>query len=247
MNMKLDVLIRSIFTYSGIIFVGVICFLPCFFIALLPMRYRYNSRIYYWFSDVFFKSIITFSCLPVEIKGKQNLPGNTPVIFAGNHQSAFDIPVLGSLGNGYPQIWLVLSDYLYAPLLGFFVRRMNIPVYQESIAKSAAALKEAILYIKNQQRDLVIFPEGRRIREGTISNFMRGFATIARSTRRPIVPVYMPNNGKIYPPHSFLIYYYPLKIIIGEPFHYQENDTEELFSKRVHQWFVDQSLKEKKS
>ncbi len=233
--------IRSIFAYSGAIFIGAICFVPCFVIALMPARYRYDSRLFYWLSDLFFKSVVNFTCLPIDVQGRNNIPRNQSVIFAGNHQSALDIPVMGSLCNGMPQIWLVMSHYLKAPFLGFFVRRMNVPVYQDSIARSAYALQEVIKLTKNYKRDIVIFPEGRRIKDRRISSFMKGFAVIARVTGKPVVPVFMPNNGKIHPPGDFLIYYYTLKVVIGKPFYYEKSDTDESFSERVHQWFIEQS------
>lgn len=236
--------IRTIVSYSLVLIVGVIAFLPCTISALLPEPYKYN-KIYFFFADLFFKSVIYFSFLPVNIIGKENLPKDTQAIFAANHQSALDIPVMGYVVGSRPHIWMVLDYYTKTFLLGFFVRHMNISVNQKNPKEAANALILAIKYLnKYKNMSLIIFPEGRRIKEeGNVSSFMKGFAIAAKSTGLPIIPVYMPNNGKVYPINTFLIRYYPLDIIIGPAFYYKQNDTDESFSSSVHSWFVSQSKK----
>jgi 1-acyl-sn-glycerol-3-phosphate acyltransferase len=232
---------RSILSYTLIFIVCIIVIVPCGFSALLPEPYRYN-RFYFLFCNLFYKSVIYFSFLPINIVGKENLTKYSSAIFAGNHQSALDIPVMGYLVGSRPHVWLVLSYYAKTLVLGFFVRRMNILVNREKSSQASRSLVKAIKFLKKYTNmSLIIFPEGRRIKDKTISSFMKGFATAAKSTGRPIVPIYMPNNGKIYPVNAFLIRYYPLEVVIGKPIYYKESDTDESFSMQVHNWFVNES------
>ena len=52
---------------------------------------------------------------------------------------------------------------------------------------------------------------------------------------------YIAGANKVYPPDTFLVHYYPVKVVVGKPFVLQENETDEEFKQRVYQWFLDQS------
>ena len=183
---------------------------------------------------------------PVKITGRKNLP-TEPAIFAANHQSAFDIPVVGSLCNGYPHVWLVLAYYVDTPILGFFIKRMFVPIERDEPVKAAGSLRKVIKFIQNQKRHLIIFPEGTRVTNHKIGKFYEGFALVAKRTGRPVIPVFMPNNADIYPPDSFYIYSYPyiqnatVEVIIGKPFYIKDDETGAEFVERVHTWFVNQN------
>jgi len=241
-SMKLFLILRTIFSYM-LCGIGVLIFIPpAFLIACLPARFRYDNKVFFWLLDCFYTWIIYASLNPVTFIGKKNLP-NEPAIFAANHQSTLDILVVGSLLNGYPHVWLVLAYYVDAPILGFFIKRMFVPVERDQPVKAAGALRKIIKFIQDQKRHLIIYPEGTRHTDGKIHEFYEGFALVAKRTGRPVIPVFMPNNAAIYPPHSFYIYNYPLDIIIGKPFYYRDDESVAEFVKRVRAWFVDEYKK----
>ncbi len=179
---------------------------------------------------------------PVHIHGKEHLP-HEPAIFAANHESAFDIPVVGSLCNGYPHVWFVLAYYINTPILGFLIKRMFVPVERDVPAKAGVSLRRLMRFMKNGKRHLIIFPEGTRNNDHKIHQFYEGFAMVARTTGMPVIPVYMPTTGTIYPVDSFYIYSAPIDIVIGEPFSIKDDETEAEFTKRVRDWFVQQNKK----
>lgn len=235
-------LLRTLFCYflAG---VGTVLFIPvCFFIACLPLKYRLDNRVFFRLLDWFYTWITYASLNPVTIHGKENLP-KEPVIFAANHESAFDIPVVGSLCNGYPHVWLVLAYYVDTPVLGFFIKRMFVPVDRDVPEKAALSLRRVIKFIQSGNRHLIIFPEGTRNNDKKIHEFYEGFALIAKRTGRPVIPVYMPTTGIIYPVDSFYVYSAPLDVFVGKPMRMKEDETEGAFGRRVRDWFVDQNKK----
>jgi 1-acyl-sn-glycerol-3-phosphate acyltransferase len=236
--MNLLLLLRTLFCYFLIGIGGLFLIVPCFIIACLPPSLRYNNRFFFWLLDRFYKWVMYASLTKITIQGKENLPPS-PAIFVGNHQSAFDIPVMGSMCNGYPHVWLVLSYYLSTPVLGFFIARMFIPVDRDDPEKAAGSLRKVLRFVQEKNTHLIIFPEGMRHADGKIHTFYEGFAFIAKLTNRPIIPVYMPTTGKIYPIYSFFVYNYPLDVIIGKPMYVQEDETEAACTDRVHNWFVE--------
>ena len=128
--MKIFLLLRTLFSYLLCGIVIILFFPPLFLIACLPARYRYDNWFFFFLLDCFYTWIVYTSLIPVSIKGSEHLPTG-PAIFVANHQSAFDIPVVGSLCNGYPHVWLVLAYYVDAPVLGFFIKRMFVPVERD--------------------------------------------------------------------------------------------------------------------
>ena len=229
--------LRAIFGYF-LVFIAILIFIiPLMLCTLLPEKYRYDNPVYYYCLYILFWCVLKFTFLPIEIVGKENLPKQT-AIFVGNHQSSLDIPVLAYLSGPKPSLWVVLEYYAKQPVLGFFVRRMNITVDRDDTAKSARSLIKILRFLKDQERNLLIFPEAGRFNDSIVHRFLPGFAVIAKKLNRPVTPVFMPNNGKIYPPGSFLMYNYPIKAIVGPQFWIRENETEQEFSERVHNWFV---------
>lgn len=239
--MKLIELVKTLISYTIILLASIIFVPPCLIIACLPARYRYNNKLFYVLADWYYKIVVYASLNPVSIIGKQNLP-KKPAIFVANHQSAFDIPLLGALCNGYPHVWLVMEYYIHKPILGFFIRRMFVSVDQSSSAKAARSLMQILRFLNGHKRHLLIFPEGGRYPNG-VHRFFAGFAIIARKTKRPVVPVFMPNNGKIYPPHSFLVHSYPVIAVIGESFFCGDDESDEVFVERIRSWFLEQQKK----
>ena len=242
--MKIFIFFRTLLSYTLFLIVVPFFIVPCFLIACLPERYRYDNRLFFFLLYWFYRSVIFFTFNPLYIEGEKNIQGVTPAIFVANHQSSFDVPVMGMLSRGASHVWLVLEYYVNTPVLGFFIRRMFVPVDRASQVKAARSLIKLIELLQEHKRNLIIFPEGGRYTDGTVHPFFKGFAVIAKKTGFPVIPVYLPYNGKIYPPYSFLIYRYPIKVIIGRPFIYEEEDTDESFKEKVYSWFIDRVAQE---
>jgi 1-acyl-sn-glycerol-3-phosphate acyltransferase len=232
----IKMLLRTLVTYFLIGLFGFFLGIPCLISASLPEQWRYN-KLYYWCTDKLFKLGIWASFIPVTIEGKENIP-HEPCIFAANHQSSFDIPLLGSLVDGHPHVWLFLKKYASVPIFGFIARRMNVVVDVSGFRKATMSIAEGIARVKGKDRHLLIFPEGGRILDDHVRDFFYGFAVIAKEVQRPVVPVMMINVNLVYPPGSFLVHYYPIKIIIGKPFFIEKDESLDDFVKRVHAWFA---------
>lgn len=232
--------LRTLFTYFIVGIAMIIAFIPCLFIACLPKRWRFDNRIYYWFTDLVYKAAVYGSLVPVTVEGKENIP-QEPAIFVANHQSAFDIPLLGFIVNGAPHVWLFLARYAKVPLFGFIARRMNVVVDHSGLRKLVGSLEKAVGIVKERKSHIMLFPEGGRYIDGEIHSFFYGFAILAQGTGRPVVPVMMHNVGKVYPPYAFLVQPFPIRLVIGKPFIVQNGESEEEFVRRVHAWFLEQT------
>jgi len=238
------ILLRTLLSYLLLGLILAIIAIPCLIFILLPAKWRYDNKLFFWLSYFFYKSTLWVSFVPITVVGKENIP-DEPSIIVPNHQSSLDIPLVGALMNGYPHIWMAWANLQRFYVLGIFLRRMAILIDTSSPMKAMRSLIQAINMMKEAKRHVIIFPEGGRYIDGNkIHDFFSGFVIIAKKTGRPIVPVLILNAYKVYPPGSFLIHRYPVKVIVGKPFYYKEGESDAACRNRVRSWFVDNVEKE---
>ncbi len=237
-NSSLKVIIRSLFAYILLLLGFIFILLPCMIlIKILPRKYAWRDRIIFRMLHVMYWIAIKATFVPVEIIGKENLLRNQRAIYIANHQSALDIPVVGYLACCNPQVWFALEYYVDKPIVGFFIRNIGVAIDRDDAFKAARSLVKALKILEDKPYSFVIFPEGGRFNDGTVHEFLQGYVVVAKRTGLPIIPIYMPNNGAIYPPGSLVVYDHPLKIVVGKPFRYTQEETEDQFAQRVFAWF----------
>ena len=104
-----------------------------------------------------------------------------PQIFISNHQSFVDALVLGSLLPEkimYNTMFLAIDWYFKGKILGKLVKNGNVVLIDinNNIRKS---VEEITAHIKSG-RNVLIFPEGARSKDGKVAEFKKVFAIIAK-------------------------------------------------------------------
>lgn len=232
---KLKALPLTLLSYFLAIFITIFLFIPTFLIASIPEKYR-SQKLFFWFLDKLYKSLLIGTFMKFDFIGEENL-SDSPTIFIANHESALDIPILGKLMCNKPHFWFIYKRYMQIPIFRILSRQLGVSVDDESPEKLARALITGTRIIENSDIHTVIFPEGGRYADGKIHDFYSGFSFIAKKTGRPVIPIFLKNVGKVYPPKSFFIYPYPIKIIIGPAFYFTKEDSIESFTKNLYSWF----------
>jgi len=146
---------------------------------------------------------------------------------------------VGVLSKGVPHVWLAKDEAVEGVFVRFIVPLLSVLVDVSSPRKAMLSLRKILSIVNNHHRNLMIFPEGTRYIDGKIHDFFGGFAVIAKKTGRPVVPVCILGINKAYPPDTFWVYWHPITVIVGKPFVYQENDTDQDFKQRIYKWFVE--------
>jgi len=132
---------------------------------------------------------------PTTVRGIEHLRHlEGPVIFAANHASHVDTPLLLTtlpLEFRHRTIVAAASDYFFdrtwkAVLWSFALAA--IPIERSKVNRRSADTAAELL---EDGWNLVIFPEGGRSPDGWTQPFRGGAAYLARRTGRPVVPVYL--------------------------------------------------------
>lgn len=125
-----------------------------------------------------------------------------PVIFASNHQSNFDIT---SIINQTPRHlhFIAKKELKKVPFLGQYTAAMGmIFIDRKNKDKALESLQKAGKIIRNG-RDVVVFPEGTRSKDGQIKQFKRGAFILAQEGKVNIVPVAIKGTRAVNPAGKF--------------------------------------------
>ena len=175
---------RIIWIYLNLIFWTLLFGLSSFFIILLTGK-KENFK---FFGVIWGKTLSFIFNIKLIVKGKHNLQDRN-YIFAANHASLIDIPLLLIAVNRYT-VFIAKSELSKIPIFksildmaGFiFVDRKN----NDNAVKSMNNLMDDI---KKIPRSVAIFPEGTRTSDGELLPFKKGAAIFAINTDIPVIPV----------------------------------------------------------
>lgn len=114
------------------------------------------------------------------VKGKEKII-DEPSIFIANHESFVDAPLLiNALPNAILKktYFYALEKYFKSPLMKFISKHCNIITV--NIDKDIKDSIEQISNVLKQNKNIFIFPEGSRSKDGKIAEFKKVFAIIAK-------------------------------------------------------------------
>ncbi len=132
-------------------------------------------------------TILKIGGVRVEVEGLEHIP-ESPAVFVCNHQSMIDIPVLLT-ALGRPRALMAKAALGKIPLLRGWMKLFDCIFVHRSDPKSARTSYEEGVRLVKKGRDLYVFAEGTRSKDGEIAPFKAGSFRIASSVGAPIVPL----------------------------------------------------------
>lgn len=162
------------------------------------MKKNYNKRSekdYGLIRALYYKLFVIFVVIPVaklmynlKIEGRENVPKTSRLIFAGNHVSYLDPPLLSYAVDKL--IAYMAKQELFTDknqLLRFLVHSLGgFAVNRE---KPELATFKTVKAIFNTDWSLGIFPQGKIVKEPVIDNITKGFVLFAKKAKADIIPV----------------------------------------------------------
>jgi 1-acyl-sn-glycerol-3-phosphate acyltransferase len=159
-----------------------------------------------------------------------------PVIFAANHSSHADTPlILHALTDTARDRTVVAAaaDYWFKrPLMGNIVS-LFLNTFPFSRTGGAQGQLHASSTLLKSGWNLVLFPEGSRSQDGRIHEFKPGVGHLANETRTPVVPVHIRGAQRIMPKGQKLPLPAPARVRIGKPMTPKPGEGSREFTTRV--------------
>jgi glycerol-3-phosphate dehydrogenase (NAD(P)+) len=119
--------------------------------------------------------------------GREHIPAEGPAILASNHRSFLD-PFVIAVMTRRPIYFVAKKElFLVHPLVSWLLSSLGaFPIDRGASDRESMATARAIL----ERGDIVLmFPEGTRIRPGSLGRPKRGVGRLALETGAPVVPV----------------------------------------------------------
>ncbi|MFI0896474.1 lysophospholipid acyltransferase family protein [Streptomyces sp. NPDC020983] len=162
------------------------------------------------------------------VEGAQDIPGDGPVILAGNHVTFVDSIFL-SLAVKRQVYFIGKDEYVTGKglkgrlMAWFFTTCGMIPVDRDGGHGGVAALMTGRRVLE-EGRIFGIYPEGTRSPDGRLYRGRTGVARLALMTGAPVVPFAMIGTDKVQPGGSGMLRIAPVTIRFGRPLDFARYD-----------------------
>lgn len=175
-----------------------------------------SGRRLHWFSYAWSWLIMETIWSPVKVTGLDKIDTSKPHVYAVNHASALDIPVL-YVNLPFQFRIAFKKELLSYPVVGWQLKRSGqICIDQQNPSHSISSIRAALKGIQ-KGLPLVIFPEGGRTPDGEIKPFLAGAFFLAIKAQVDIVPVALVGTYELLPMNTYHIKCRPLEMRVGEP------------------------------
>ncbi|MBL4605085.1 MAG: 1-acyl-sn-glycerol-3-phosphate acyltransferase [Flavobacteriaceae bacterium] len=179
--------------------------------------------LWWYFVKILVKSSLFFYSKRIRVTGKKNIPKKGAVLFMVNHPNGLIDPLIIAVNNPRVQHFLVQAAVFKSPLVKKFLSTLNLmPIYRirdgvQQLGRNQEIFEKCFSIFDNQKA-LMIFPEGSHERKRTIRPLSKGFSRIVFGAleRNPelkihIVPVGLTyQNSSVYPANITLQYGPPI-------------------------------------
>ena len=179
-----------------------------------PALYRAAKFLCYWTFRLGWR---------LRVVGAERIPKTGAVIFAANHRSLADPPLLGSATHHYVNFLAKEELFRFRPF-GWLIFNLHAhPLNRKG--GDVAAFKMARRVLADGQA-LIVFPEGKRSRTDDIGTPRAGVGLLAQIAKCPIIPSYLHNS-------AYLRHFKPLTVAFGEPIWPQPDESAQSIAERV--------------
>lgn len=157
-----------------------------------------------------------------EVEGEENIPDKPHIIFC-KHESTWETLAMQQILP--PHVWILKRNLLWIPLFGWGLASLNpIAIDRSSGRRAVKQIIEQGQQRLDNNRWVMIFPEGTRMPAGTQRKFGIGGAVLAEKTGYDVLPV-AHNAGAFWPKRGFLKKPGTVKVVIGKPIEVQGKDA----------------------
>jgi 1-acyl-sn-glycerol-3-phosphate acyltransferase len=185
-------------------------------ISLLCGLWDKSGRQQHFIAHLWARTLLLISMSPVKIVGREKLHVHETAVYACNHLSYMDTPVLFAYLPFQFRI-LAKQSLWKTPFIGWYLNRSGqVPVDLKGSRSLIASLNRGVATLKHGL-PLVLFPEGGRAASGQLQTMMSGCAYMAIKAQVPLVPLTLVGTYELLPIHVYALHPRPLLIVVGDP------------------------------
>jgi 1-acyl-sn-glycerol-3-phosphate acyltransferase len=190
----------------------VACGSTSLFLSLFDKSGRIQHRI----ARVWARSLIFFAGSSLQIRGERNLRKHPVAVYAANHTSYMDTPVVFAT---LPFQFRILAKKELWPIafIGWYLDRSGqIPIDTNNPRATLSSLGVGVKALRAGM-PLFVFPEGARTPDGELQSFLSGAAYLAIRAQVPLVPIALSGVYELLPIHTRHLYPGTLTLTAGVP------------------------------
>jgi 1-acyl-sn-glycerol-3-phosphate acyltransferase len=185
-------------------------------LALLASLVAKTGRTQHRIARVWASACVRISGSRLIIHGVENLRKSPVAVYAANHTSYMDTPVIFSTLPFQFRI-LAKKELWSIPFIGWYLNRSGqIPVDTENSRATLSSLNGGVKALRSGM-PLFVFPEGSRTPNGDLQVFLAGAAFLAIRAQVPLVPIALSGVYDLLPIHTRHFYPGDLELSAGEP------------------------------
>lgn len=181
-------------------------------LALLASLVAKTGRTQHRIAHMWARACVRISGSPLTIQGRENLLKHPVAVYAANHTSYMDTPVVFSALPFQFRI-LAKKELWSLPFIGWYLNRSGqIPIDTENPRAALSSLSAGVRALR-MGMPLFVFPEGSRTPNGDLQTFLSGAAFLAIRAQVPLVPVALSGVYDLLPIHTH--HFYPGNLVLS--------------------------------
>lgn len=188
----------------------------CGSMSLFVSLFEKSGRLQHRLAQIWARGCIKISGSHLVVRDAENLRTYPVAVYAANHTSYMDTPVIFSTLPFQFRI-LAKKELWTMPFIGWHLNRSGqIPVDSVSSNSTVSSLGAAVRALRAGM-PLFVFPEGARTPDGTTQPFLAGAAFLAIRAQVPLVPIALSGVYDLLPMHTRHFYPGEITLTVGEP------------------------------
>jgi 1-acyl-sn-glycerol-3-phosphate acyltransferase len=150
-----------------------------------------------------------------QVKGKENVPKQGPLLIVANHLNLTDPPLV-SVSLNRTVIFMAKEELFRSRFSGYFISSFGaFPVHRGQLDMKALRQAEKVL---DKGLALAMFPEATRSKNAQLQPAFPGSALIAVRSGAPILPIAITGTERI-KGATWILHHPHITVNIGHPFH----------------------------
>ena len=158
--------------------------------------------------------IVRTTGVRIKTTGLEHLVPGRSYVFAANHQSIYDIPIV--FASVPFQLRIVAKESLgRIPFMGWHLHRAGHLLVDRR--NPGPDIVEKMRRLVGESSSLIVFPEGTRSVDGSVGRFKKGSFVVATDARLPVVPVSIRGSRHVMKKGQLMVCPASVELIVHEP------------------------------